>query len=283
MPLLAVGTTTSFDLVKQYLGDVGITVNYTQLDVNTAINDIIAAKYAASFFELQMDPTAWQVANFVLTEAATFNVFHQPDETVADLVATIQTGRGRGRRRHRGAQQVRRRPGLVQPLVPRRGQLRRERRHRRHPAERQRLPLPLEHQAEGLTRARIGPPSATGRRPTAHPIPSMPCVKESPMLRFVLRRLAAGAVLVVVLSSLAYLLLYISGGQHRPQHPRPVRPPRRRSQQKKQELGLDQPAAHPVRRLGVQRPPGRPGRLLVHRPAGRPRRSPAGSRSPSRW
>ena len=92
MPLLAVGTTTSFDLVKQYLGDVGITVNYTQLDVNTAINDIIAAKYAATFFQLQMDPTAWQEANFVLTEAATFNVFHQPDETVADLVATIQTG-----------------------------------------------------------------------------------------------------------------------------------------------------------------------------------------------
>ena len=78
MPLLAVGTTTSFDLVKQYLGDVGITVNYTQLDMNTAINDILAAKYAATFFQLQMDPTAWQEANFVLTEAATFNVFHQP-------------------------------------------------------------------------------------------------------------------------------------------------------------------------------------------------------------
>ena len=65
--------------------------------INTAINDIIAAKYAATFFQLQMDPTAWQEANFVLTEAATFNVFHQPDETVADLVATIQTGDG-GRR-----------------------------------------------------------------------------------------------------------------------------------------------------------------------------------------
>ena len=92
MPLLQVGTTTSFDLVKQYLGDVGITVNYTQLDVNAAIEAIVGAKYAASFFQLQMDPTAWQEANFLLTETATFNPFHQPDETVADLVSTIQNG-----------------------------------------------------------------------------------------------------------------------------------------------------------------------------------------------
>ena len=92
MPLLQVGTTTSFDLVKQYLGDVGITVNYTQLDVNAAIEAIVGGKYAATFFQLQMDPTAWQEANFLLLETATFNPFHQPDETVSGLVSTIQNG-----------------------------------------------------------------------------------------------------------------------------------------------------------------------------------------------
>jgi peptide/nickel transport system substrate-binding protein len=105
---------------------VGITVNYTQLDVNTAINDIIAAKYAATFFQLQMDPTAWQEANFVLTEAATFNVFHQPDETVRTWSRRSRPGsEAEADDGHGGAERVRRRPGLVQPVVPRRGQLRR--------------------------------------------------------------------------------------------------------------------------------------------------------------
>ena len=60
------------------------------------------------------------------------------------------------------------------------------------------------------------------------------------MLRFVVRRLAAGAVLVVVLSSFAYLLLYISAGdiarnilgQSATEETVAL---------KKQELGLDQP------------------------------------------
>ena len=42
MPQLQLGTTTIYDLIKQYLGDVGITVNYTQLDVNDAIAAILA-------------------------------------------------------------------------------------------------------------------------------------------------------------------------------------------------------------------------------------------------
>jgi len=92
MPQIQIGTTVVFDLVKQYLGDVGITVDYTQIPLSQAIPDILGAKYPASFFVLQEDPTAWQVANFSMTQSATFNVFHQPDETVAGLVKTIQTG-----------------------------------------------------------------------------------------------------------------------------------------------------------------------------------------------
>jgi peptide/nickel transport system substrate-binding protein len=91
MPLLQVGSTTSFDLVKQYLGDVGITVNYTQLSIQDAITAVLAPKYAATFFQLQMDPTAFQLANFQLTEDATWNTFHVADPTVEKLVATIQT------------------------------------------------------------------------------------------------------------------------------------------------------------------------------------------------
>jgi peptide/nickel transport system substrate-binding protein len=92
MPQIQIGTTVVFDLVKQYLGDVGIKVDYTQIPLSQAIPDLLGAKYPASFFVLQQDPTAWQVAQFSIAQGATFNVFHQPDATVAGLLQTIQTG-----------------------------------------------------------------------------------------------------------------------------------------------------------------------------------------------
>lgn len=92
MPLIQLGSTTVYDLLEQYLGDIGITVNYTQLSINDAISDIIGGKWGATWFQLQMDPTAWQEANFLLTEAATWNSFHVADPTVAELALTIQTG-----------------------------------------------------------------------------------------------------------------------------------------------------------------------------------------------
>jgi peptide/nickel transport system substrate-binding protein len=92
MPQVPIGPNTVYDLIRQYLGDVGITVEYTQVPLNNAIADILGAKYPAAFFILQMDPTAWQTANFSITQASTWNVFHQPDPTVDQLVATIQRG-----------------------------------------------------------------------------------------------------------------------------------------------------------------------------------------------
>jgi peptide/nickel transport system substrate-binding protein len=92
MPQVQIGTTVVYDLLEQYLGDVGITVEYTQLPLSQAIPDLLSAKYPASFFVLQQDPTAWQVAQFSIAQGATFNVFHQPDATVAGLLQTIQTG-----------------------------------------------------------------------------------------------------------------------------------------------------------------------------------------------
>jgi len=91
MPLIA-GTTVVNDLVKQYLGDIGITVNYTQMPINDAITAILAPKYAASWFQLQMDPTAYQLGNFQIAENATFNPFHVADPTVAKDMSTIQNG-----------------------------------------------------------------------------------------------------------------------------------------------------------------------------------------------
>ena len=80
------------DLLKQYLGAVGITVKYVTVPFNNVINDLLAGKYAAANFQLQEDPTAWQEANFLLTTDATFNPFKVADPTVDGLVKTIQTG-----------------------------------------------------------------------------------------------------------------------------------------------------------------------------------------------
>ena len=91
MPLIQMGSTTVFDLVAQYLDDVGITVDYVPTALADAIGDVTSAKYAASWFRLQQDPTAWQTANFSISESATWNVFHVQDATVDELLATMQT------------------------------------------------------------------------------------------------------------------------------------------------------------------------------------------------
>jgi peptide/nickel transport system substrate-binding protein len=80
------------DLIKQYLGAVGITVDYVPTPLQNAIQDILAPKYAASYFILQQDSTAWQTAQFEISPAATFNVFHVQDPQVDSLLQTMQKG-----------------------------------------------------------------------------------------------------------------------------------------------------------------------------------------------
>ena len=92
MPLINLGGTAVYDLMKQYLGEAGITVKYTQVALSDAIATVLAPKYPASWFRLQEDPTAWQIANFTMTPNATFNPFHNGDPKVNSLVKTIQTG-----------------------------------------------------------------------------------------------------------------------------------------------------------------------------------------------
>ncbi len=92
MPLIPIGSTTVFDLVKQYLGDVGIKVNYTSTSLNDIIDAVLAPKFPATYFTLQMDPTPWQEANFVIAPNATFNPFHTTSPQVNSLLHTIQVG-----------------------------------------------------------------------------------------------------------------------------------------------------------------------------------------------
>ena len=92
MPEIIISGTTVYDLIKQYLGDAGITVKYEQVALNDAVAAVLAPKYAMAWFQLQEDPTAWQVANFTMTKNATFNPFKFNDPKVAAFAAKIQTG-----------------------------------------------------------------------------------------------------------------------------------------------------------------------------------------------
>jgi peptide/nickel transport system substrate-binding protein len=92
LPEVVINGTTVFDLIKQYLGAVGIKVNYVQVPLSNAIADILAPKYAAVWLTLQEDPTAWQIANFSIDKTAVFNPFHADDPKVDGLVSTIQKG-----------------------------------------------------------------------------------------------------------------------------------------------------------------------------------------------
>jgi peptide/nickel transport system substrate-binding protein len=92
LPEIVISGTTVYDLMKQYLGDVGITVKYEQVALNDAVAAVLAPKYAASWFQLQEDPTAWQVANFTMTKNATFNPFKVDDPKIAAFAAKIQSG-----------------------------------------------------------------------------------------------------------------------------------------------------------------------------------------------
>ncbi|MFF0700008.1 ABC transporter substrate-binding protein [Streptomyces tendae] len=93
MPLIqGVGNTSQFDLMKQYLGAVGITVDYVPEPVNNLITDLVAGKFAASKMSLNQDPTAWQTANVQIAPNAAFNPFHTQDPTVDKLLKAVRTG-----------------------------------------------------------------------------------------------------------------------------------------------------------------------------------------------
>ena len=82
----------NFTLMADQLAQIGITVNYEDLALSDFISSIVGGKYAMSYFQLQQDPTDYQLAQFQIAEASTWNVLHQSTPEVEELVTTIQTG-----------------------------------------------------------------------------------------------------------------------------------------------------------------------------------------------
>jgi peptide/nickel transport system substrate-binding protein len=92
MPSAAAFGASNFALIKQSLADIGITANFTDEVTNDYITAMVTGKYPAAFMVLQQDPTDWQLAQFQIDKAGTFNGLHTDDPTVQGYISTMQTG-----------------------------------------------------------------------------------------------------------------------------------------------------------------------------------------------
>ncbi|MGU3587164.1 ABC transporter substrate-binding protein [Rhodococcus sp. C26F] len=86
------GAASQFDLLKQYLADIGVTVDYVTVPLNNLIAELTSGKFAASRMSLIQDPTAWQTANLEIAPDAAWNPFRVGDPKIDGLLDIIQSG-----------------------------------------------------------------------------------------------------------------------------------------------------------------------------------------------
>ena len=92
MPQAAGIPESNFTLMADQLAQIGIKVNYDQVQLSDFISNILAGKYPMTYFQLQQDPSDFQLANFQISQASTWNALHTSTPEVESLVTTIQTG-----------------------------------------------------------------------------------------------------------------------------------------------------------------------------------------------
>lgn len=94
VPMPRVGSIPAgqWTLMADQLAQIGITVKYEDVPPADFISSILGAKYPMTWFQLQMGPTDWQLAQFQIAEQATWNPFHYTTPEVKDWIAKIQTG-----------------------------------------------------------------------------------------------------------------------------------------------------------------------------------------------
>jgi len=92
MPRVNLLPAASFTLVADQLSKIGITVDFKDEQISDYISKILGAQYSASLFQLQQDPTDWQLSQFQIAAAAPWNTFHIADPKVEELIGQLQTG-----------------------------------------------------------------------------------------------------------------------------------------------------------------------------------------------
>lgn len=90
LPLLP-GTEAMMAMVKQQLGDVGITVNLSSSPQASYVQDIIAAKFPAAWFQVfQGDP--WVAIRQIIAPDAPYNPFHTTTPELQADITAVQNG-----------------------------------------------------------------------------------------------------------------------------------------------------------------------------------------------
>jgi peptide/nickel transport system substrate-binding protein len=90
MPSSAAINPTLLTLIQSLLGDVGIDVTYEDAGTNF-VTDMIAGKYAASWFQLGGSED-WLLSTMAVTPTAVFNPFKTQRPEVDALLTTVKTG-----------------------------------------------------------------------------------------------------------------------------------------------------------------------------------------------
>lgn len=92
MPRTSIVPSAHWTLMADQLAQIGITVNYEEVQPSDFISSILAGKYPMTWFQLQMGPTDWQLAQFQIAETATWNPLHYTTPEVGEWISVIQTG-----------------------------------------------------------------------------------------------------------------------------------------------------------------------------------------------
>lgn len=92
MPRTSTVPAAQWTLMADQLAQVGITVNYEDVQPSDFISSILSARFPATWFQLQMGPTNWQLVQFQIAEQATWNPFRYTTPEVQAWISTIQTG-----------------------------------------------------------------------------------------------------------------------------------------------------------------------------------------------
>jgi len=91
MPTVSALGATTYTLIAQQLSDVGITVEPTDVGIDSFIADMLAPKYPATFMALEQNPD-WQLIQFMIAPTAVFNPFHSEDPKIDEMMSQIQNG-----------------------------------------------------------------------------------------------------------------------------------------------------------------------------------------------
>ncbi|GAP55220.1 glutathione-binding protein GsiB [Arthrobacter sp. Hiyo6] len=90
MPSTASVGATTWTLIGQQLGDVGIKVEFTDAASNF-VSDILAPKYPAAWIGLEQQ-SDWQLTQFMISPTAVWNPFKYSDPKVDEFIKQIQYG-----------------------------------------------------------------------------------------------------------------------------------------------------------------------------------------------